>query len=420
MTRTPVAARCLLVVVGILVVGLLAGHPFVVALAVPFVVGPALGRRTRAPAQPRVALHLADEVVWEGDLLCVVVAISATTDLDLVHLRLTVENLEPVGCPLDWTVALRAGEERVETLSLRAMRWGRHRVGPLAVSARGASLLEKVPDLVASPVVVSVYPLDQRLVASSAAPDALRYAGEHRSARTGPGVELAAVRPIAGGDRIRRINWRATLRSTELHVTTSFTDGSVSVLVLVDTVYDGGPAGSSTLDVAGRAAMAIAGHYLALGDVVAMAERGGTRRSLPGASGRQQLLRAGAWLLDLRSAATPLPAATGGARAGRAARSLVIAVSAFLDEGAAVELAALRQRGAAVLAIDVLSDDALPEVTDETSEVARRLWLLERQLYLDRLADLGVPVVRWSEEGSLEVGLTDLARMAALPRMATR
>ncbi len=104
----------------------------------------------------------------------------------------------------------------------------------------------------------------------------------------------------------------------------------------------------------------------------------------------------------------------------RTARALVIALTPLLDEESAAHLAVLRRRGAAVLAVDTLPDDALPDTGDRPAEIARRLWLLERQMLIARLGDLGVPVVRWGGPGSLDAVLHDLARMAAAPRPALR
>jgi len=186
---------------------------------------------------------------------------------------------------------------------------------------------------------------------------------------------------------------------------------------VIDTQHDVGPVGSSSLDISVRTALAVAEHHLALGDVVGLAERGGARRVLPGSAGRLQLTRVREWLIDLRSAAPTRSGAITNLAQRPSSRTFVIAFSPLLDEGSVIELASARRRGSPVFVVDVLSHEALPPSGDETGDVARRLWLLEREMYLDQLGDLGVPIVRWSAGFELDAVLSDMTRLAAAPRM---
>jgi len=45
------------------------------------------------------------------------------------------------------------------------------------------------------------------------------------------------------------------------------------------------------------------------------------------------------------------------------------------------------------------------------------LWRLQRATRLHRLAELGVPIVPWRGEGSLDLVLRDLARAGSAPRV---
>jgi uncharacterized protein (DUF58 family) len=418
-----VVARCVLVVTALVVIGLAAGRSEAVALAAPFVAGPALAYRGARKATTAVSLAVDRDHAVQGDLVEATVVVDASCDLDVVRLVLDADGFEPAGEALDWTIAVRAGRPYTATVPLLASRWGRRRVGPLRVAATTAGNLGSLPEAAAEPLDVAVYPRAQLLQAGTDTPSALAYAGEHPSARPGPGLELSAVRPFLPGDGLRQINWKATLRTGQLHSTTRLSDRSAAWLVLIDCGHDVGPPGSSSLDVSGQAALAISEHFLAIGDIVALTARGPFGRSLAGGTGQRQLARVREWLLDLRSVQAPAgPGAPGlrGAAQPPTSRAFVVAVSPLLDEHDAVELASLRQRGAGVLAIDVLSEAMIPAAGDETAEIARRLWLLEREMLLDRLRDLGVPVVRWSEQRSLDAALREVARLARAPRMALR
>ena len=145
--------------------------------------------------------------------------------------------------------------------------------------------------------------------------------GQNRSRRGGHGSEFFAIRPFQPGDPLRRVNWRTTLRTGELHSVGTNAQEDSAVLILVDAVTDVGASGgvdgpASTLDVTVRAAGALAGHHIRVGDRVGAA---GPR---PHRSGARTGVRAPA----------PAPAA-GAARAGaaRMARGTQRAAAAAAD-----------------------------------------------------------------------------------------
>ena len=110
----------------------------------------------------------------------------------------------------------------------------------------------------------------------AASPHPIGLVGQHPARRRGDGSEFESIRPFHPGDRLRRVQWRVVLRTGSLHVTSTVAEEDAGVLLLVDSGVEvgvsGGVGGSaSTLDVAVRAAGAVAEHYLIRGDRVGAA-----------------------------------------------------------------------------------------------------------------------------------------------------
>src|SRR5215475_2386230 len=105
----------------------------------------------------------------------------------------------------------------------------------------------------------------------------------------GEGLEPGGIRPFTSGDRVRHINWRASLRVGRLHVTEYHEERNADVVLLLDTYAEaGGPAGT-TLDATVRAAAALAESYLSRRDRVGLVELGGQLRWIRPIAGRAHL-----------------------------------------------------------------------------------------------------------------------------------
>ena len=176
--------------------------------------------------------------------------------------------------PRRWGVRL-LGEERV---GLTAP-WAGYRWGPVLLPGQSMSVLP------------STAPLDSR----AEAPQPVGLVGRHRSRRQGEGTEFAAIRPFHAGDRLRRINWRVSLRSGALHVVTTRAEQDAGVLLVVDALADHGRSDgvdgrASSLDVTVRAAAAIAEHHVRAGRPgVAAGDRGRATSSSGTAPARRHL-----------------------------------------------------------------------------------------------------------------------------------
>jgi uncharacterized protein (DUF58 family) len=415
---------------GLLLIGAVAlGRVDLVVLAVPFALGTAVSLRRRPERAPRVRLATGQTFVAEGGDVAATVAVGNrdVVAYDMVVVRSLVSPWLRLrlGDRPHVSSAPRRGSATVK-LSGTAMRWGRHPIGPAAAQAVACDGL-----LVGRPVVtgargVRVYPVTEPFDADEAMPRAAGLVGGHRSRRPGEGGELAGVRMFAPGDRLRRVDWRVSLRTRQLHVAATLSDRDAEVVLLLDVLGEAGRSGgihgsASVLDTTVRAAAAIAEHYLHRGDRVSMLEYGPNARRLRPASGRRQYLTVLEWLLDVRALPSlyePYEHVFG--RHLLSANALVVVLTPLVDPRSAEMLAKLARSGRFLVAVDTLPDGAEPASSGPWSSVAHRLWRLERDNTIGQLREHGVPVVAWAGAGSLDLVLRDVARMASAPKAGFR
>jgi uncharacterized protein (DUF58 family) len=281
--------------------------------------------------------------------------------------------------------------------------WGLLRFGPVSLRERR----------------VHVFPLSEPYRGTALVPRARGNVGLHRSLRSGEGTELSGIRPFVPGDRLRRINWRVSLRSGELHVNATTTERDADVVILLDGRYDAGISGgisgsASGIDIGVRATASFAAFYLALGDRVGLIAYTAHPRQVPARAGRRQLHLLLQALLDVT------PPRRGGAETampppvGIDARALVLMVSPLVGRQVFDRAAALARRGHSVVAVDTLPEDARDDdEVDAWTRPVLRMWRLERATRIAQLRDLGVPVVPWRGAGTLDGALGELARAAA-------
>jgi uncharacterized protein (DUF58 family) len=322
--------------------------------------------------------------------------------------------------PYAATVARRAVTEI--PLRGRAVRWGRHALGPTVVHAVASDGLLLSDALIAPELWLKVYPVIEPFVAGEAMPRAAGHAGWHRSRRLGEGGELAGVRPYHAGDRLRRIDWRVSLRSRQLHVVATLSDRDAEVMLLLDVLFDAGHSGGidgdvSVLDTTVRAAAGIAEHYLQRGDRVSMLEYGVPSRRVRAGSGRRQYLTILEWLMDVAPAQGESSAAALSPHLVPQ-NALVIVLTPLLDLSSVRMLARLARSGRFVVAVDTLGADIPEQGTGKWAAMANQLWRLERENLTGQLREHGIPVVVWGGSGSLDQVLRDVTRMAASPKGA--
>ncbi|QXG76797.1 DUF58 domain-containing protein [Modestobacter sp. L9-4] len=400
------------------VVAVLAHRPDLLAIAAPLAVA-ALPLVRRPGSAPAAELDVDDETPAEGSDLQAVVRLTGVAGAETVTAAVPTPGWvrsrtgrRPAG------VVAPVGDHAELPFDLTAARWGRSDVGPATVSCSAAGGLLRWGPAVLPARRVRVLPVAEPHRGATLLPRARTGTGLHRSPRPGESSELNGVRVFAPGDRMRRVNWRVSLRSGELHVNATTSERNADVLVLLDARYDAGVSGglagrASGVDAAVRATAALTEFYLGLGDRVGLIACSSRLRQLPARGGRGQLQAVLAALLDvsaprLGGAEPALPEPV-----GIDPQALVLVVSPLVGTRVFDRAAALGRGGHTVVVLDTLPDDAGPTEVGPWTAPALRLWRLERSTRIAQLTALGVPVVPWRGASSLDQTLLELTRAAA-------
>ncbi|MGD0686256.1 MAG: DUF58 domain-containing protein [Streptosporangiaceae bacterium] len=300
------------------------------------------------------------------------------------------------------------------SLPFLATRWGRRQVGVLEITLRDRWRISEGRAAVPLPWI-DCYPQPARQrsrVVLSRLPSRL---GEHAARVPGEGSEFAGVRGFIPGDRQRRINWPATTRRGSLQLNTFAAERVQNVVVLADGTADVGSPGSTTSDLVHRGAAGTVRAYLAARDRVGfIAYRSQVSWITPGTGQRQfhrvmdaMLADPGSW--NVRSGIRRLP------RAALPPGALIIVFSPLLDNRLVETLRDLRGRGFTLLIVDVLNADP-GGGKDRFAELARRIWRMEQDAIRFSLRELGIPVVHWDGEQSLDEPLAPYTRRVMVSR----
>jgi uncharacterized protein (DUF58 family) len=307
---------------------------------------------------------------------------------------------------IDLTVSTVAGMELTvvdadsgyaKTVAATAQRWGRYPIrAGVEVVARGGLLTGTAS---VDAVEVIVFPLTPPQSTPIPQTELLDRLGAHLTRNIGPGVEYADIRPYVPGDQLRAVNWPVSARRGRLHVTERLTDRAADVVVLIDTYRQpAGPATEATERVV-RGAAQVVQTALRHGDRAGIVALGGNRPRWLGADiGQRQFYR----VLDTVLAAGDRFENTTGTLAPRAAvpaGAIVIAFSTLLDTEFALALIDLRKRGHIVVAVDILDSSPFEGRQDPLVD---RLWALQRSAMYRDMATVGVDIVSWRGDQSLE------------------
>ena len=295
-------------------------------------------------------------------------------------------------------IRLAAGERHELSVPVRCVHWGTYQVGEVLWRARDAFGLLVFEGSAGAPRRLKVYPSGETLTRLLQPLETQVFSGNQVARHRGEGIEFADLRPFTTGDRVRRVNWRATAKRGAPWVNEAHPERNTDVVLFLDTFAEARSGDTGTLDLGVRAAASFATHYLKEKDRVGLVSFGGVLNWLTAASGTTQLYRIVDSLLDaeiLLSYAWKdldvIPTRT------LPPRALVIALSPLLDERAVRSLIDLRGRGFDLAVIEVSPFPFVEEGKSETEQLAYRLWRLRRDALRSRYASLGVPIVEWHE-----------------------
>jgi uncharacterized protein (DUF58 family) len=402
-SRSAHALRLTTLALTSLIIAVITRRPEFAGVAAPAVLLLA-ARRPERPARIGVRVLPSARSVVEGEAAGLDVAVSGYGDhlVDmLVYPRYAVVP-GPDG-------SLRAG--RASSLPFHVSRSGRRSVGDLEITLRDRWGLTEGRVTVELPVI-DCYPrpaTQRTRVVLSRLPSRL---GEHPTRAPGEGLEFTGVREFAPGDRQRRINWPATTRRGRLQLNTFAAERTQNVVIIADATSDVGEPGSTPVDLALRGAAAAARAYLAARDRVGFVRyQRGLAWIAPGLGARHYYR-----IMDLMLAGPALPGRlTPGAELTRLPRaalppgSLILVFSPLLDRRLVETVRDLRERGFSLLIVDVLNNEP-PGGRDDLSRLARRIWRMEQEAIRFSLRELGIPLVAWDGEQSLDEPLAPYTR----------
>jgi uncharacterized protein (DUF58 family) len=389
---------------GLGLIGALAlGRPELAAIAAPFAVFVGLGLALAQRPELKVITEPERERQIEGRHVVVDVDVSASRPIARLELLLDLpEGLESEA-PNPRLIRLGAGAERSLELSLRCTHWGAYEVGEVHWRARDAFGLVSFEGTAGAPSRLKVYPSQETLGRLLRPLETQAYSGNQVARTRGEGIEFADLRPFTPGDRVRRVNWRATARRGVPWVNEAHPERNSDVVLFLDTFAEARRGDTGTLDLGVRAAATLAAHYLKEKDRVGLVSFGGVLNWLTASTGLTQLYRVVDSLLDAEIALSyawkdldVIPART------LPPRALVIALSPLLDERALGALSDLRARGFDLAVLELSPFPFVEEGESETEQLAHRLWRLRREALRARYASLGVAIVEWREGVPIE------------------
>ncbi|HEX3789534.1 MAG TPA: DUF58 domain-containing protein [Pseudonocardiaceae bacterium] len=416
---TDALRRSMLLGPALVVAGLLAHHSELVLFGAPLLVSGMLAIAARPHGQPAVTLRPVPRSVESGQRARLLVDIDPGTGAELTAIR-----LPRPGRPGPGRVHLLPAEARTIGTALRWDAWGE------TVDTRPDHLVAGADGLLIHGPVLgreglrTVLPPVRPLPPGPLPPRIAGLVGAHRSPRPGDSTELRDIRPFQPGDRLRRVDWRVSLRVgartdtgegllTSLHIRERHAEADASVLLAVDTRIDVGhdlgewseaAQGASvrvggSLDTAVTAAVSLAATYLRAGDRVGLVDLGRPQLSVPVGTGRRQLLRLRQQLVicarsagwSSRPVLRPEQVPPG---------ALVVVLSPFLDDAVLRTTVHAARRGSLVLAVDVLPSPLRVEVDRRDNpwgESVRQIIVAEHDLRLAALRARGVAVLGWGD-----------------------
>lgn len=421
MTRTPTAklgAYAGLSALG-LVASLVLGFPELVVLAAPFALVAGAGLALAETPNLEISVELERERAIEGDELEVTVRIATTVPIEQLDLRLGIpDGLSVVESENPVAVRIAAGERELE-YRIRCERWGSYLLGALEVTAHDRFRVFRYRQTLDFQLPVKVYPRPELVKELLKPLETQVFTGNLVAREKGEGIEFADLREFVPGDRVRRINWRASARRGELWVNELHAERNSDVILFLDSFTEARRGDESTLDLAVRGAAALVEHYLEHKDRVGLVSFGGVLNWLLPSTGLTQMYRIVDSLLDTEIVLNyawkdldVIPPRT------LPPKALVIALTPLLDERAAGALIDLRARGFDLAIIEISPVPFVVSGRQEHEQLAYEIWKARREALRGQYERAGVPVAVWSDEVPLVATLEEVRAFRRYARPA--
>ena len=392
-----------------LLTALVLGRPELAALAAPFALVLAAGLSLAEPPRVRAWFELDRERQIEGEEVTAHLELAAESAVPALELLLDLpDGVESVGenpqrRHLSW-------DDRPEIeLPLCCSQWGAYLVGEVLLRVQDRFGLLAFEQRLELQQPLKVYPRGDELEKLLRPLETQTFAGTQTPRSRGEGIEFADLRPFVPGDRVRRVNWRATARRGEPWVNETHPERNADVVIFLDTFAEARLGASGTLDLAVQAAGSLAAHYIREKDRVGLVAFGGILNWLTVSSGVVQLYRVLDSLLDAEIFLSyawknidVLPPRT------LPPHALVLALSPLLDERTVRALADLRARGFDLVVVEVSPVPFAEPGTGPLDDLAYRLWVLRRDALRASYLRLGVPVVEWRKDLPLQAALEEV------------
>ncbi|WP_434479942.1 DUF58 domain-containing protein [Gemmatimonas sp.] len=388
-------------------IGTITSRVEVVLLALPFILSAAwaIDRRPRRTETSGLDVEVQRvQSAVDAHYFAYRVAIGTDSVTELVHLRVAEEG----SAPYVLLASPRATGMVAGTVPIAHT--GRVRVVEVAyrlIGTDGAWIsLPMAPVVVERVVMPSIKPLGEIALPRRLA----GLTGTHTSARPGDGGEFRDLHPYAPGDRLRRIDWKATARRSQgfgdLYVRRTDATADATVMLVLDSRDDvgevveawspsfRGESGVTAMDLTREAAASIAAAAVGAGDRVGLIDLAAHDGVVAAGFGKRHLNR----LLRRVAECTPHGVRFSRRRAPIVpAGAIVYALSTFLDDEVTEMALRWRVSGHRVIAVDVLPTPDL-EGCPSRALTAHRLLMVERRHRLSMLENHGIERLRWQED----------------------
>jgi uncharacterized protein (DUF58 family) len=417
---SPQVYRLLGVAALALFLGAVFARPELVLMALPSLLAILVGLAIERGPTYQLSHQVSAQRLFEGDQLRVTVTVVAHSAVPCIEvLEALPASVEVVSGSHHRAFSLRPGETARWTYVLRGLRRSEFALGRLYVRLHGRSglLLRETQHLAPKPC--AIYPRIIPLRRAVRPPHTQVYAGNYVAAALGEGLEFGNIRLFAPGDRTKRINWRASLRLRDLYVNEYQLERNADVILMLDTLASVGSPALNTLDLSVRAAASLAWAYVRRKDRVGLIEYGGAFRWLKPGVGRahfqailDHLLEANVIFSYVAKDLALVP------KRILPPRALIVALSPLADERFVKALQDLVVRGFPVVLLTISPVDVTRAVLapSPATDIACRLWALERAVQLQELRRQGIVVLEWQHDEPLELVLAVTTQRRRLRR----